>query len=134
MKAISDISIQFIKGVGPARKRLFENLGVVSVEDLLYFFPRRYEDRRKMTSLAEVKVGEFHTVHGKVLGQTARRSWYTKKHLTEIVLDDGQGRLFCVWFNQPYLERYFSPGKHVVAYGKVEIYKDQLKTFYIVPY
>ncbi|MBI5415455.1 MAG: hypothetical protein HZA29_01435, partial [Candidatus Omnitrophica bacterium] len=43
MRTLSDISIQYVKGVGPARKKLFERLGVATVEDLLYLFPRRYE-------------------------------------------------------------------------------------------
>jgi len=80
-----------------------------------------------MTTLAKVKVGEYQTVHGRVMAREARRAWYTKKHRTEIAIDDGTGRIFCVWFNQPYLERYFNAGAHVVIYGKVEIYRDRLQ-------
>ena len=124
---LSEISIQYVKGVGPARKKLFLNLGVQSVEDLLYLFPRRYEDRRDMTPIAQVKVGEWQTVTGTVSKHTARRSYYTKKHLTEVLLDDASGRLYCVWFNQPYLNAYFKPGKKVVCYGKVDVYKNRLQ-------
>jgi ATP-dependent DNA helicase RecG len=127
MRSFSDISIQFIKGVGPARKRLFQNLGIETVEDLLYFFPRRYEDRTRMTPLSQVKIGEYQTVAGKIQARASRRSWYTKKHVYEAVVDDGTGRVFCVWFNQPYLENYFKPGRKAVFYGKVEIYKDRLQ-------
>ena len=70
MRTLSDISIQYMKGVGPARKKLFENLGVSSIEDLLYLFPRRYEDRRKLTNIKDLKLGEWQTVTGEVLSGT----------------------------------------------------------------
>lgn len=124
MSAIDQISIQFVKGVGPAKKKLFLNLGVESIGDLFYLFPRRYEDRRNLTSIKEVKLGEHQTVCGRVMGQNARKSWYTKKHVHEVVIGDKTGRLTCVWFNQPYLAHYFKPGRLVVLYGKAEIYKN----------
>ncbi len=127
MKSLQDISIQYIKGVGPVKKKLFQNLGIENVEDLLYFFPRRYEERTHLTPLSDLKVGEYQTVTGKVAVRGSRRSWFTKKHVYETVIDDGKGKLFCVWFNQPYLDQYLKVGKQVVLYGKVEIYKDRLQ-------
>ena len=126
-RALSDISIQFVKGVGPARKKVFERLGIESVEDLLYFFPRRYEDRRHLVPITRLKVGEWQTVAGKILGGSSRRSWYTKKHVLEVVLEDKGGHLTCTWFNQPYLLNYFKEGRHAVCYGKVEMYKNRLQ-------
>ncbi len=127
MKILSDISVQYLKGVGPARKKLFANLGVENIEDLLYLFPRRYEDRTNMTRIAEVKLGEWQSVTGKVIANAARKSWYTRKHVYEIAIDDGSGRMACVWFNQPYLENYFKPDARAIFYGKVEIYKNRLQ-------
>jgi len=127
MHKLSDISIQFIKGVGPARKKIFEKLGVESVEDLFYLFPRRYEDRRKISKIAQLRVGEWQTVTGVVQTQHSRKSWFTKKHLSEVVLDDKSGKLVCVWFNQPYIEKYLNAGKQVVCYGKVDVYNKRLQ-------
>lgn len=127
MSAIDRISIQYIKGVGPARKKLFANLGVETVSDLFYFFPKRYEDRRRMTVIKDVRIGESQVVFGRVFEQGARRSWYTKKQVNEIVIGDQTGRLTCVWFNQPYLSHYFKPGRHVIVYGKAEVYKDRIQ-------
>ncbi|MCA9409187.1 MAG: ATP-dependent DNA helicase RecG [Candidatus Omnitrophica bacterium] len=127
MTILANTSVQFIKGVGPAKKKLFANLGVDSVEDLLYFFPRRYEDRRNIIPIGKIKAGEWQTISGKVLLQGARRSWYTKKHVCEIVLDDGSGRISCTWFNQPYLEKYFQKDTRIVCYGRVSIYKNKLQ-------
>ena len=127
MSNLNEILIQYIKGVGPAKKKVFENLGVATVEDLLYLFPRRYEDRRQMTPIAQLKVGEVQSVCGRVMRGGARQSWYTRKHVYETMLDDKSGRVYCVWFNQPYLQRYFTPGTQVIAYGKAEVYKNRLQ-------
>ena len=127
MRPLKEISVQFIKGVGPAKKKLFEKLGVETIEDLLYFFPRRYEDRTRMIPLSQVKPGDHLSVTGKVMARGSRQSWYTRKHVYEMAIDDGHGRLFVVWFNQPYLDKYFSVGTQVVLYGRVEIYKNRLQ-------
>jgi len=127
MRELSDISIQYVKGVGPTRKRLFMRLGVESVEDLLYFLPFRYEDRRDLIPIAKLEQGKWQSVSARIRGYRSRRSWYTKKHVTELVIEDGTGELFCVWFNQPYLESYFKPGSQIVCYGKVDIYNGRLQ-------
>ncbi|HLF18558.1 MAG TPA: ATP-dependent DNA helicase RecG [Candidatus Omnitrophota bacterium] len=127
MSSLSDTSVQFVKGVGPHKKKLFANLGIESIEDLFYFFPRRYEDRRQITPLSKVKVGEWQTIQGKVLLGESRKSWYTKKHVFEVTIDDGTGRIFCVWFNQPYQAHYFQSERRVVCFGKVDMYKNRLQ-------
>lgn len=127
MDKLNEISVQFIKGVGPAKKKMFSALGIESIEDLMYFFPRRYQDRRDIISLAQVKVGDAQTIMGLVVSCKARRSYYTKKHVTEVVLDDKSGRIFLTWFNQPYLNHYFKKDVRVVCYGKVDIYKDRIQ-------
>ncbi len=127
MNKLANTSIQYIKGVGPKRKILFANLGVSSIEDLLYLFPRRYEDRSRMVALKDVRAGEFQVVAGDVLHQSARRSYYNRKHVYEIVITDGSGQITAVWFNQPYLAHYFKIGKRVVLYGKAEVYKNRLQ-------
>jgi ATP-dependent DNA helicase RecG len=127
MQSLQNISIQYVKGVGPERRKIFYRLGVETIEDLFYFFPRHYEDRTHLTAIARLKVGEDQTVKGRILGCSSRRSWYTKKHVVEVILDDGSGRLSCVWFNQRFLASYFKTGRWVICYGKVEMYKNSLQ-------
>lgn len=123
----SDISVQFLKGVGPARKALLENLGIETVEDLLHLFPHRYEDRRNILKIAQAKVGEFQAISGKVFRQYSRKSFVSRKNMFEAVIDDGSGRITAVWFNQPYLDKQFTPGVRCFCYGKVEVYKNKLQ-------
>ncbi|MBF0477852.1 MAG: ATP-dependent DNA helicase RecG [Candidatus Omnitrophica bacterium] len=124
---LSQISVQFIKGVGPAKKKLFSNLGIESVEDLLYFFPRRYEDRRNLCPIAQVLIGEFQSICGTVESCVERRSFYNRKSVTEVVLDDKSGKIWCVWFNQPYLKSYFKKGTKVICYGRADTYKNRIQ-------
>ena len=124
---LDQISIQYVKGVGPNRKKTFGRLGVETVEDLLYFFPRRYEDRTQMTPLDKLEVGKWQTVCGTILNHEGRKSWHTKKHVYEMVIGDASSRIFCVWFNRPYLDRYFKAGQSIILYGKVDLYKDRLQ-------
>ncbi len=65
MRNLADIPIQYVKGVGPAKAKLLANLGVVSVEDLLYLFPHRYEDRSQFTPIAMLEVGKPRPFAGK---------------------------------------------------------------------
>jgi len=123
----SETPVQFVKGVGPARAKLLANLGVHTAEDLLYLFPRRYEDRTRLTPIKELKAGQTQAVAGTVIVGGGRKTWFTKKHVFEIVVGDDGGRIFCVWFNQPYLDKYFKVGQEVVLYGRVEVFKKRLQ-------
>jgi ATP-dependent DNA helicase RecG len=123
---LSEKQIQYIKGVGPAKAKLLANLGITTVEDLLYLFPARYEDRSKLMPMAMVQVGEKQTIAGHVL-KVGKRNFYSKTRAFEIVVGDKSGQITCVWFNQPYLDKYFKEGQEVVLYGRVEIFKNRLQ-------
>ena len=124
---LSDISIQFLKGVGPSKAKLLNHLGIHTVEDLLYLFPMRYEDRSHFTPIAKLKPGMWQTINGKVLIEGSRKSWFSRKHVVEIAIEDETGRIVCVWFNQPYLGKLFKIGQEVVLYGKVDVFKNRLQ-------
>lgn len=127
MKNPNEIPVQFIKGVGPAKAELFKNLGVSTVEDMLLFFPRRYEDRSHLVAINELKLGECQTVSGEVLARGNRKTWVTKKRIFETAVGDKTGVVYCVWFNQPYLDKYLKPGSRVVLYGRVDRYKNRIQ-------
>ena len=80
---LSAVPIQYVKGVGPAKAKLLANLGITTVEDLLYLFPHRYEDRSQFTPIAMLQVGVTQTICGEVL--TCRRNFYSKNRTVEVV-------------------------------------------------
>ena len=103
--------VQYLKGVGPARAALLARLGIQSVEDLLYHFPRSYQDRRFVKTIASLTEGEKVTVIGVVMlaieRPTQRRGL---RSIFEVDLKDHTGCMSVVWFNQPYLSNLIKPG------------------------
>lgn len=118
MKDLS-ISAQFIKGVGPSRLKLLQRLGIRTVEDLLYYLPRRYEDRSRIKPVSEVNPGKFETIKVKVLAFGERT---TKKgmNIFRMAVGDSTGVIQAIWFNQPYMRDKFRMGEELILYGKVE--------------
>ena len=112
-------SAQYIKGVGPARFKTLNRLEIHTVEDLLYYFPRRYEDRRTFSPIARLKAKEFATVKAEVLKVSFRRI-RRGFSIFQVAVGDDTGVIQAAWFNQPFMKRYFKPGQEVILYGKVE--------------
>lgn len=120
--------IRYLKGIGPKRAKLLNKLGIVSIEDLLYYFPHRYEDRTNFSAIAKLKVGQYQTIKAKILGFGERLSFRNSfLNLFEVIVSDETGKLSCVWFNQPYLKQYFSADKEIVLYGKLGVYGNNLQ-------
>ncbi|MGE4357838.1 MAG: ATP-dependent DNA helicase RecG [Candidatus Omnitrophota bacterium] len=122
-KSPAQVSVQYIKGVGPGRLKDLQRLGVSSVTDLLYLFPRRYEDRREFRSISSLEYGKNELVMGEIIYTNLKRS-RRGIYIFEIKITDGKGILSAIWFNQPYLEKIFMKAKKVILYGKVESFLD----------
>ncbi len=110
--------VQYVKGVGPQRAAALQELGIVTLEDLLYHLPFRYEDRRAFARIGELRPGIKVAVSGSVAVAGWRRA--RRVSLYEIRLEDGSGRLKVIWFNQPYLKDVLPKGTRVVLYGLVD--------------
>lgn len=113
-----DDSIQYVKGVGPRRAELFKKIGIETVRDLLYHFPRRYEDRRTCTA-ATAQHGEVACLVGTVMGgqELKPRRGLT---ITKLALHDGKAVFWAVWFNQPYIRNHLRSGARIAVAGKVD--------------
>jgi ATP-dependent DNA helicase RecG len=112
--------IQFVKGVGPRRAKLLNKIGIYTVQDALFTFPRRYEDRRKIEKIAYLRPGDaFQTVYGVVkIGDVTTTSQKRRK-IFELIIGDSTGNLTAKWFNQVFLKKIFKPGMQVVLSGKI---------------
>jgi ATP-dependent DNA helicase RecG len=121
-------SIRYLKGIGPERAKAFNKIGIFTLEDMLYYFPNRYEDRTKFVAISDLKEGELQTVKAKVVLKSERRSWRRRGFsILELVVADETQKLFCVWFNQPYLGAYFKTGQALILYGKAQRYLERLQ-------
>jgi len=116
------LPLRFVKGVGPKMASLLEKKGLKTVEDLLYFVPRRYEDRRTVKDIKSVSTGITETVIGHVVSALYRS--YRNRRAYEVTIEDGSGQLTAKWFkgNLGYLRKIFRKGVRVIMTGEVSTY------------
>lgn len=124
-----DTPVQFLKGVGPRLGDLFSRKGVKSVEDLLEFYPRSYEDRRAARNIASLRPGDIVSLRAQVVSVNSLNLGKSSRKIWDVTVQDGSGRIHCKYFRVPYkgyFER-FSPFKEVRVVGKVTDYRGRLE-------
>ena len=117
-KKIDDKEIK-IKGLGKVAVSRFRRLGVETIYDLLYFFPRAYEDRTNSKDIKNVLDDEFVVVKGKVIDV---RNQYIKagRMMFRVMLSDDTGILELVWFNNKFIKNNINMGDDLLVYGKIK--------------
>ncbi|MEO8036609.1 MAG: DEAD/DEAH box helicase, partial [Acidobacteriota bacterium] len=114
-----DTPIQFVHGVGSGRAKALEAAGIITVGDLLSFFPFRYEDRRHPTRIAELgqHIDEPVLLRGRVLSARGHVSPRKRIPIFEAVIEDGTGAVKVTWFNQRFLSDQIKKGDRLSLYG-----------------
>lgn len=123
--AASASSIRYVKGVGPKKALAFEKLGIHSIRDLFYFFPRRYEDRSSFATISQVQIGQTVSLRVEVLSLVLKR--IRRMTIFEMMVGDETGTLHAIWFNRPYLKSQFEVGQTLILYGRVDLYQRRLQ-------
>lgn len=111
--------IQYIKGVGPNRAELLNKLGISTLEDLITYYPREYEDRGKPKKIAEVCNGEECLIEGLVVSRMSEQKIRKNMTIYKLIVRDDTAACLITWFNQSYLKNKFTLGKKYKFYGKV---------------
>jgi len=114
-------SLQYLKGVGPRRAADLQRAGLSTIEDLLYRFPTRYEDRGHFQTIASLKPGVAAAVAGEVLSCGVRPTRRPRFRIFEMLVRDRTGSLRAIWFNQPFLSDVFHRHQRVILFGKLEL-------------
>jgi len=115
-----------LKGVGKKRGEILSRLGIETIEDMLFYLPRRIEDRSRFRRIGELTPGEEAAVRGKI---AALDKLSVGKGMTVVkaAIGDGTGYLYAVWFNQPWLAEQLRRGEEIDLYGKVELSHRELQ-------
>ena len=112
--------LQFLKGVGPRRAADFERIGLITVEDLLYRFPLRYEDRSRLQPIASLRPGQIVSVAGRNASCGLRITRRPGFKIFEALVTDPSGSIRATWLNQPFLRDVFTRGQQVVLFGATD--------------
>jgi len=117
--------VQYLKGVGPARAKSFEKLGVHTTGDLLEYFPRDWFFAPKAVKISQIRPDQTATIIGLV--ESTDYQSYRKPPIFEVILSDDTGVCRIVWFHGGFLREQLRPGQAIIASGKVGLYKHQLQ-------
>lgn len=116
-----------LTGVGDKRFRLLEKLGIHTVEELINFFPRKYEDHRNVARIAELEAGVKAVVFAYVSEIKRHRIPGKKMDMVTAVLQDKSGEIRAFWFNRKGLEYLLTEGDTAVFCGEIVSYNSRLQ-------
>lgn len=114
-----DAPVARLQNVGPSHARKLANLGVNSVQDLLYLFPRRYDDYSNLKTISQLMYGEEVTIKAKV-SVVNTREVRGNFHITNVLLVDQTGSINATFYRQPFLAKRLRPGTQIVVSGRVD--------------
>ena len=112
--------LQFLKGVGPKRAADLQRVGLSTIEDLLYRFPLRYEDRGNLQPISSLKPGQQVAISGRIQSSRLRTTRRPGFKIFEALIGDATGSIPAVWMNQAFLQDILRRDVHVVLFGTVE--------------
>jgi ATP-dependent DNA helicase RecG len=117
--------VQYVKGVGPARAKVFARLGVHTLSDLLEYFPREWCFTPEPTKIGQIRPAENVTIIGII--ESVEYQSYRTTPIFEAIIADDTGTCRIIWFHGGYLRERLSAGQAIKVNGKATIYKGQLQ-------
>ncbi|HBG5278176.1 TPA: ATP-dependent DNA helicase RecG [Clostridioides difficile] len=111
--------VQYVKGIGPKKADKLNKLGIFTLKDLLYYFPRQFEDRNNLKKIAQLEDGEKVTIKA-VISSINTFSPKEGMTLTKIDVKDETSSAKLVFFNKSYIKNTFRPGDSILVFGKVK--------------
>jgi ATP-dependent DNA helicase RecG len=118
--------VEVVKGVGPKMGNMLNRLGTETIQDLLFFLPRRYDDYMQMSYISRLRPGMNATVIGTVrhteirIGRGGRKDFF-------MVVDDGTASMGVTFFGQFYINRHIRDGQQLVLHGTTGIFGNRIQ-------
>ena len=119
---VLQLPLQFLKGVGPRKAADLKKAGLNTVEDLLFRFPRRYEDRSRLQTIISLRPGMTAAISGEVLNAGLAHTRRPGFRLFQALVQDASGQIQVVWPNQAFLKDVIRAHQRMVLFGKVELW------------
>jgi len=124
--AALNADLTVLQGVGPRHAHTLGKLGMHTLGDMLYYFPRRYEDYSQLKPIKELFYAEQVTVIGVVQSVHTRPIRGGKQQIVEVILSDGTSALRLSWFNQPWMANRLKQDDAIAVSGKIDQYLGRL--------
>ncbi|HHV46198.1 MAG TPA: ATP-dependent DNA helicase RecG [Tissierellia bacterium] len=121
------MDIQYVKGVGPKKALLLKRLNIYTVEDLLYYVPRDYDDRSEFKIISQCRSGEKVSLKVQVCGYPTTSKPRKNLSIIKIPVRDKTGHATLVWFNQDYITSKISFGDILTVNGKVNVFGNEVQ-------
>lgn len=115
--------LQKLKGIGPKIEKHLNNLGIFTKEDLLYYFPRDYEEYNAPIHISDINGENIYTFYAVV---ASKPSFFRKGRvsITSTWIDDGSAKIRVYWFNAPFMNKNITLGEAYYFRGKVNRVKN----------
>ena len=123
---LNELKLEKVKGLGTVFVEKCNSLGIISVNDLLHHYPRKYLDRTNQLSIATAVIGEEATVYG-TIEKISSRYMKNRKMMVEGIIFDGDARMKITFFNQPWRVKQLSEGTQGAFFAKVDDFRGQLQ-------
>lgn len=114
----NDQSIETLKGIGEKTAKLFEKVGIRTIDDLLHYYPRGYDTYGEPKAIGELSEDETGTVEG-FLKSGATGVHVNGLSIVQAIISDMTGKLRLVWYHMPYLKNALRPDSHFIFRGRV---------------
>ncbi|MBT4210174.1 MAG: ATP-dependent DNA helicase RecG [Candidatus Komeilibacteria bacterium] len=101
-----------------------KKMNIKTIEDLLWYFPYRYDDLSEIKKISDISDSEINTVLVKITKIKSYRAWRAKMMITELVAEDDSGQIEAIWFRQKFVSQILKVGDEVYLSGKVKKKKD----------
>jgi len=121
-----DAPVTVLPGVGPKYAQTMKQLGLNTLADLLYYFPRRYDDYSQLKTINRLEYGEELTIIATVQSVATRPLRGGQSSMIEAVVSDGTGSIRITWFNQPWIANRLNRNDQIAISGKVDMYLGRL--------
>ncbi|HJL55734.1 MAG: ATP-dependent DNA helicase RecG [Candidatus Pacebacteria bacterium] len=102
-----------------SQKSALKKLGILTIRDLLFHFPSRYENITGSLPISSLKKDDDTIIYGKLSGLKTRKSFKSRRPIAEGYIEDNTGKIKIIWFNQPYIAKMLRNGALVKLSGKV---------------
>ncbi len=125
-----DSSTTLVRGIGQKQSELLAKLGLTTIEDMIYYFPRRYDDYSELKLIKDLKYGEEVTLIAWVKNIKQFTTRKNNRKIIRVLVTDDTASIQLMWFNQEYLLRQIEKNMFLSISGKIEQYMGKLVMYH----